>query len=91
MKESKHASPDSGWWRAAAVVFQLQLQALAGRRPRPHSAGQQPMPWAVCVLLLLAFPAAATGFAGAPCTAPGDGGPRLGLGAVMLLVRSPGT
>jgi hypothetical protein len=42
-------------------------------------------------LLLLAFPAAATGFAGAPCTAPGDGGPRLGLGAVMLLVRSPGT
>lgn len=43
-------TPDSGWWRAAAAVFQLQLQALAGRRPRPHSAGQQPMPWAVCVL-----------------------------------------
>lgn len=52
MKERKQAcfSGLSGWWRAAAVVSQLQLQALAGRRPRPHSAGQQPMPWAVCVL-----------------------------------------
>jgi len=46
MKEASY----SGWWRAPVIVSQLQLQALAGRRPRPHSAGQQPMPSAVCVL-----------------------------------------
>jgi hypothetical protein len=39
---------------------------------------------------LLAFPAAVA-FGGAPCPAPGDGGPRPGRGAVMLRVSSPGT